>query len=340
MLVIKIIEAALRIFGGIGFDAGDHSVDSGLLGACGLLGCCGFRKRRRAHRRSTSPREAEEEYAAPVNLATVSSEPLGPPSVLRPEHALQPYKEAAGYENGYIMGDWRPYPQTDDAADKEAQTSTQAEPAPATTGFSRIGGGRAHFDAPYAITSRSTLTVHSVDQLRDPTSAHSTRNFSQHGENASSAEAIPAAHLRTKSRTAVIEHPPHDIPMPQRADTLSTDEHDITPSPVPAAPFRESQASPTPPKKPKNWYQLIKAKWPSEGDPPSQSQTTPSTSSSLPPDRSFVVIRKPQGQRTRNAISQQLSDIGPARPSPSFQVISGSRVPDLDVSDASPKPLS
>ncbi|KAG1807736.1 hypothetical protein EV424DRAFT_1575808 [Suillus variegatus] len=55
-----------------------------------------------------------------------------PPSVLRHEHALQPYREDSDddAESGYIMSAWQPFP-----------------------GFSRIGGSHAHYDSPYTIVS-------------------------------------------------------------------------------------------------------------------------------------------------------------------------------------------
>ena len=43
MLIVKVVEAILRIVGGIGFGRSRHVVDSGLLGTMGLMGCCGPR---------------------------------------------------------------------------------------------------------------------------------------------------------------------------------------------------------------------------------------------------------------------------------------------------------
>ena len=132
MLLVKIVEGLVRLFGGIGFDRSKHTMDSGILGACGLLGCCGPRKKRRSRRHShrhkhqemLAPRDSDlSSYLPPAGSAinnggffTQSRKGSGnsqPPSVLKPEHANRPYKEELVVDNdddGYIMGAWRPSP--------------------------------------------------------------------------------------------------------------------------------------------------------------------------------------------------------------------------------------
>lgn len=138
-----------------------------------------------------------------------------PPSVLRPEHANRPYREAGpvGEEGeGYIMGAWQPFPRTSvgsgtaysplvgeavagaggaglgiaaagyrhgsspvpDGPPAGAQkaavvggpatTAVAAVAAPSPSGFARVGGGRAHIDTPYAISTGSTQTFPSLGQ--------------------------------------------------------------------------------------------------------------------------------------------------------------------------------
>ena len=114
MLLVKLVEAVLRIFGGIGFNRSRHVVDSGLLGTMGLMGCCGPRRNSRsrsgyhpAHNRQPSSL-ALSRPAPPFKDSTPPSS--GPPSVLRPEHAMQPYKEDSDDEGGFIMAAWQPFP--------------------------------------------------------------------------------------------------------------------------------------------------------------------------------------------------------------------------------------
>ncbi|KAG2055604.1 hypothetical protein BDR06DRAFT_328308 [Suillus hirtellus] len=50
ILVIKIIEAVVRILGWVGFDHSRRPVDSELIGVLSLLGCCGPRRGGRERR--------------------------------------------------------------------------------------------------------------------------------------------------------------------------------------------------------------------------------------------------------------------------------------------------
>lgn len=167
--------------GGVGFDRSRHVIDSGLLGAIGLVGCCGLRARSKARRRksrrattnskpgqgaSPSKRTDMVSYNSPhseLNLAGLPGPGLigtghdsrkgsthsGPPaSVLRPEHALpRPYREDDDDE-GYIMGAWQSYPLRHGYVPVVEQN---AVPPPPKSGFSRVGGGKSHIDTPYAI---------------------------------------------------------------------------------------------------------------------------------------------------------------------------------------------
>ncbi|KAG1819328.1 hypothetical protein EV424DRAFT_947701 [Suillus variegatus] len=190
ILVIKVIEAVVRILGRVGFDHSRRPVDSGLIGVLSLLGCCGPRRggRERRHCKATEVRHspvARDSFAAcdsspyvPPNASftqkdkgSSSSYHSGgpPPSILRPEHALQPYREDSDddAESGYIMGAWQPFPGPRSSYDR---TSISTPPQHSNSGFSRIGGGRAHYDSPYAIASEtggsSIFTFPSMERKR------------------------------------------------------------------------------------------------------------------------------------------------------------------------------
>ena len=284
MLLVKMVEGFVRMFGSIGFDRSKHVVDSGLLGACGLLGCCGPRKKRRsrshprAHKRQetqTPPRDSDLSSNLPPAGGTFNNKgtvtPPGfpnsesrkgsgnshPPSVLKPEHANRPYKELVvdNDDNGYIMGAWRPssrpstgYIPVSDGPQvpsnfvlqlpqkqKQKQQPSSSPDSTATPGFSRIGGGRAHIDTPYAIATGSTHTFPSIgqqsqrqsslDQTNPPTanqpllyeqdmednddlplSLANVESGTAHGNNGLPAGTTQAAHIRTKSQSAIIEN--------------------------------------------------------------------------------------------------------------------------------------
>ncbi|KAG1796459.1 hypothetical protein EV424DRAFT_1547104 [Suillus variegatus] len=184
-----VIEAVVRILGRVGFDHSRRPVDSGLIGVLSLLGCCGPRRggRERRHCKATEVRHspvARDSFAArdsspyvPPNASfaqkdkgSSSSYHSGgpPPSILRPEHALQPYREDSA-ESGYIMGAWQPFPGPGPRSSSD-RTSISTPPQHANSGFSRIGGGRAHYDSPYAIASEtggsSTFTFPSMESKR------------------------------------------------------------------------------------------------------------------------------------------------------------------------------
>jgi MYXO-CTERM domain-containing protein len=132
MLLVKLVEALVRIFGKVGFDKSKHTADAGLFGALGMVGLCGLGRRRRRRRnpkrtgtttlenassttRSTKELKAGDQqhrqrtssgsYAfqpttsmgSTSAFASMSKSSLhhhhGPPSVLRPEQADGPYRE-------------------------------------------------------------------------------------------------------------------------------------------------------------------------------------------------------------------------------------------------------
>ncbi|KAI6034955.1 hypothetical protein F5J12DRAFT_790051 [Pisolithus orientalis] len=261
ILIVKLIEATVRIFGRVGFDRSGHAIDSGLVGVLGLLGCCGGgsnrRGRDRRQYRATEVRHSGGSYSVAVGDSTSLYAPPNasfarqakssaashnsdgpPPSVLRPEHALQPYREDSDDddESTHIMAAWQPFPSPESRLSYERKESTQSSaPQPSTSGFSRVGGGRAHYNSPYAIagTSKgaggSTLTFPSVEKRGSalgPSGGSSPRvaTVTQDVEGEAAAPMTSVAsvaklpvlsnsglpvgammpHMRTKSQTAII----------------------------------------------------------------------------------------------------------------------------------------
>lgn len=328
MLVAKLIEAVVRIFGGIGFDTSKHVVDSGLIGACGMLGCCGSRKKRRHTRRryraTEVPRDAVSEVSSYLPPATgfgqkgsTPSHHSQPASVLRPEHALRPYREESDDESGYIMGAWQPFPRPGYHAvdDPLSPTHSQANPnASAASGFSRVGGGRATFDTPYAIATGSTLTFPSAhtgsapqtggvlplspdddDDFQPPTA--SVANIARQPQQAHS-DLPPGAmlpHMRTISQTAMVEdYNPAQQPSADKARRASSAVLDV-------------DADMSQPKK-KHWYNVRRNRRHSDGGTVARDEDEDEPVAMTPTaGKSFVVIRdkKPQGPQNTSAGPQQ-----------------------------------
>jgi hypothetical protein len=171
ILTCKIIEGVTRIVGRVGFDRSRHTVDSGLIGVCGLVGCCGSRKQRSPRHRvkhSDLPKIGSQTTLPLTGPKDSTPTQSAPPSVFRPEHALRPYREENDDDSGFIMGAWRPFPRPGYAAVGEHGTPPES-PAKTGTGFSRIGGGRSHFDTPYSIATGSAYTFPSTSLDLPPT---------------------------------------------------------------------------------------------------------------------------------------------------------------------------
>ncbi|EPQ58976.1 hypothetical protein GLOTRDRAFT_135976 [Gloeophyllum trabeum ATCC 11539] len=345
MLIVKLIEAAVRIFGGVGFDRSRHVVDSGLFGACGLLGCCGSRRgghrsRRRTHYRAAEIPQQQPEFALsrPQKLATPSQSHSAPPSVLRPEQALRPYREDSDDESGFIMGSWQPFPRpgyspVDNQAPSLPETSTNK------SGFTRVGGGRAHYDNPYDIASGSTVSFPSVDRragsshtlgtprLRpeDDDSPPPTPSIASQPRQAVALPpvsnlppgAMPPAHVRTKSQTAIIEDAssyfnPSASSAPMLGSLSAAVENSrLQPEPQRATHEQEQTVDDDwtsemiQPKK-KHWFNLRKPRRYSEGNPLQLDESAPDEQPQAS-GKSFVVIRdrKPAGRASEEPRSRR-----------------------------------
>lgn len=343
MLVVKLVEALVRIIGGVSFGRSSHVVDSGLLGAMGLVGCCGQRARRRrkanarpnhGRYKDTSKRDSGASFTPPMVLAAIPSgshkgsmHSGPPPSVLKPEHALRPYREDSDDETGFIMGAWQPFsaPPTTSYSALE-----KTPPKQVSSGFSRVGGGRANMDSPYAIASGSTQTFPSMGHQKETTNSSSNLSSSR---NRADSEASPVSlssnfamrqpqqqqysplppgamspmHVRTKSQTAIIEDA-SQLPTSSSAAgalghgrpvSLSLGRDSAPPSAF-SAPVDDPSGSHN---KKKPWYHIRRHRAHSSDD---ASSSTPaplqsgeeaaldSSASTPTPGRSFVVIRKQQ----------------------------------------------
>ena len=256
MLLIKLLEAAIRIVGGVDFDRSRHVMDSGLFGVLGLLGCCGSpsggrRRRRSKHRRAEKKAYRTSDSSEMPTLTphtTYDTTRFGQPpfsdtgfqkgsptsaptpSVLRPEHALRPYREDSDDE-GYIMGAWKPFATQRPGytpVSESTRGGASSPPKQPSSGFSRVGGGRANMDSPYSIShgGRASGSMHSFPSIGDkhspigpgPSSLSnpvfyddddspqaSLSNVSNIGLSALPPGAMQPSHARTKSQTAVIE---------------------------------------------------------------------------------------------------------------------------------------
>ena len=336
LLVSKIIEAITRIIGGVGFDRSRHTVDSGLLGVCSLLGCCGSRKRlspRPRAKHSDLPKLASQTTTTLPLTSRKSSTPApqsGPPSIFRPEHALRPYREENDDDSGYIMGAWRPFPRTGYAA--VGDNGTPPESPISKPGFSRIGGGRSHFDAPYSIATGSVHTFPSVEQHPTPQRRSQESNPSvtpsfTNAERQPYSNLLPGAmtpSVRRKSQVAVIEHAPAPpkVPTASATPTIPSSYRRHSQLAEVVSPISEDEAPEVNQPKKWHWFQLRKPRRHSDGD-EARPKDVPSTDKSGETGRSFVVLRGRNSSQpvASGAVSGESSDT--PQPAKSFVVLRG-----------------
>lgn len=204
MLVSKFIEGIVRLAWDVPFDRSKHTVDAGLLGALARTPCCGARRtRKRPNRASHAPSDSTTQnmLLAPAlhSRTTFSGSGAGgvgardsaspgagsgaggPPSVLRPEHLNQPYREESDDEGGYILGAWHYDDEQGPDSPLSPATPTPVTPpatppAPAsssTSGFSRVAGGRANIASPFTMAA-SAAAVGTRSATRGKFSGSST----------------------------------------------------------------------------------------------------------------------------------------------------------------------
>lgn len=221
MLVVKVLEGIIRIVRRVSFASSRHTLDSGLFGA---MGCCGgtnaTRRKKRRHRDAHHSR-AHSETSAAVSHPGFPVTREANISYLKPEQASMPYRESSDDDAGFIMESWS---KTDlnlpggahGATTSKSKlayddTATTDESSP-STGFTRVGGGRSHFDNPYAISKgKKTESVSRTSTSPPPVTQFATHAPpSAHRPSSRSPEPLPKGaarpiHSRTRSQTAVIE---------------------------------------------------------------------------------------------------------------------------------------
>ena len=377
MFVVKLIEAFVRIAGGVGFHQSRHVVDSGLYGAYGLAGWCGSRPRRRPRRHGRHRPSGSGSGSGPTLRLGSSQISIGksgpqllptpsssaPPSVLRPEHALQPYREESDDEDGYIMGAWHSYTKPGYSAVEDQTIADPAPPPQKPSGFMRVGGGRAHFDTPYAIqsdsgasldrqspslnrlitslqpdfnhppasfrpgTTSSSTSTPSVGILQDTSGSSNPSGIGGSGGGGGNSPtptigraagrpnlphgAMSPAHFRAQSQSVIVVQPgladfPPGPPGSNGSGngTNTNDTPGKRSSPMRLPPIRYmsdddgsfDSASAAPKKKP--WYRALRTKGHSDSGTPIDEEAGPSSgpSSGNTAGRTFVVVRKNQGQ--------------------------------------------
>ncbi|QRV72864.1 membrane protein [Ceratobasidium sp. AG-Ba] len=237
----------------------------GALGQAGCCGARQRRRRSRGHRYRLSGSQSGSsnskagltarrpstglDYPSVDGLAYTSgngngmSYPPGPSNVvpapqsyLRPEQAWQPYREADDDEGGYIMQSWHQQPHNNaqpgyPTAQQGGYQAVPTQPPPASTsgssGFSRVKGGRAHYDSPFAIRTPArpsplSSQVHLPPGARPPEVVGGGTGMSKHA--------------RTRSQTAVVEDATQPVPLPPS----------VLPPPVITADDEDSPASSEP----------------------------------------------------------------------------------------------
>ncbi|KAG9016937.1 hypothetical protein FRB93_009467 [Tulasnella sp. JGI-2019a] len=228
ILLMKILEGLVRLFGRIPFDKARHSSDTGLFGTIGMLSF--FRRHRRggSHTRRHRYRPAHSNHGHSSNpspnvyAANTMPTPMeknlshSVPSYLRPEHATTPYREDGDDpDKGYILGAFHDEDQLEPALPQQYHYTQPPAPAPpSNSGFTRVKGGRANFETPFAIRTppnpEARRQPKPTGESPAPVTVYPPSSFihPQHSEASSSISSEPVpkrvGHSRRRSETAVI----------------------------------------------------------------------------------------------------------------------------------------
>lgn len=304
------------------------------------MGCCGSRKqpssRHRAKHSDLPKIGSQTTLPLTGQKGSTPTQTSAPPSVFRPEHALRPYREENDDDSGFIMGAWRPFPRPGYASVADNGTPPES-PAKTGTGFSRIGGGRAHFDTPYSIATGSAYTFPSTSLDLPPTpQRHSQDSNPSVTPSFPNAERQPysslpagamAPHVRRKSQSAVIEHapvPPKAAKAPSSQLAAIAFRRQSQLSEVVSPVSDEDLPEVSQPKK-RHWFQLRKPRRHSDGE---DARPGEEVLEDEPADtgRSFVVLRDRKSSQPLASGSGSGSGSGGASETPpgkSFVVLRG-----------------
>lgn len=225
----------MRLSGRISFDRARHPSDAGLFGAIGMLPWFRSHRRGKNRRHRYRPAHSTQPGQESFNSSSYrSSNPLTTPymagasaanhgsqsvqSYLRPEQAATPYREDGDDpDRGYILGAFH-----DETLEAPMRTQPPPPPPSSNTGFTRIAGGRATFETPFAIRNPPDADQRRHQQGSGSAASPATTSYPPNSyslPNPPSSSTVPQAeassnslvssgkrnHWRRKSETAVIE---------------------------------------------------------------------------------------------------------------------------------------
>ena len=176
MLIAKVLEGIIRIIRRQPFSGSRQALDTGLLGA---MGCCASSGRSNKRRQGASRSRRKPRPASSYSGSTVPSQTVNGPILsseegyMKPGHTSTRYKEDSDEESGFIMSSWQPDPNSGSFVSPTTQRPSREsgrshpskismspsirgnkppdQPNAPTSGFTRLGGGRAHHETPWAI---------------------------------------------------------------------------------------------------------------------------------------------------------------------------------------------
>ncbi|KAJ9102590.1 hypothetical protein QFC21_002991 [Naganishia friedmannii] len=208
MLICKILEGLIRLFGKIPFDESTHPLDGGLFAAFGGLSAKlkgrGSKRPKMDHRASSNAGSINTQMMLNRYSTNQTAVPFSGRASLESYQSRRPSINQWGESNGV----YSPVP------DHDAPQEVLMDSAP-SRGFSVLRGGRAVYEDPYAAlpNANSANRVTYPPNSRSLTSPDRRTTFAplpSLAEDRNRAEPVspssrPIRHVRTRSQTAVIE---------------------------------------------------------------------------------------------------------------------------------------
>ena len=332
ILLIKILEGLVRVLWRIPFDKSSHTIDSGLFGVLGLIGCCGSRRRKnQAQQRRRSVNALDGKHSSVSGSHQFAIGKAATPRSSSASPTSQPFREDTDDDNGYIMSAWQPFPQPGYSSTSNVTPSDETP----KSSFTRVAGGRAHYDAPYSIARSSQgLEFPSTERITQrpsptppPASRYSAADTSSNRSTVTvnhlvssglppgaMSPARPVGHVRTKSQTAVVEDA--SILFAARAAAAGPSTQSATDEPLRPPQIvidtDDSSSDATQPKR-NHWYNFRRNRRMSDGNVDEELAQAASSSAADRADnsgggntgRSFVVLR---AKRPGSAGNQESSE--------------------------------